>query len=703
MQATFIPSILDEFDDVQIATPVNNQVLKYDSASGKWKNADYTEILSLTGLSDVVITTPASGQVLRHNGTNWVNVQLAHSDLSGTGTNTHAQIDSHLASASSPHGATLTQQNLITNVLQVSNGNIGSAGSGGETVHIDGYLNTPLISVGEFQDYLTRSEDFGNATWVKTNIGAVTGSATDPMGTTSAQNIPAGTISTASLSQAITDATTGNWTFSVYLRMQSGTATISLRIDSSAETGTAKSIDLTTAWKRYSVTQNFVSANTAKTVYIISGTNAISAYGAQLEPTSVPRVYGSHGASPGSPVTTLQRLARIRGNLEAVGITGTGALTMSTSGLTFAFNSAGTSIGRPGLITTSADGYAATNSTAATSGVPVQMSPRLRLSGNVWDTGAVASRSVNFKNEVLPISGNPGVARLLWGYDYNAGGYTELMSITSGGAFDVSSIAPSMTLTDTTASAKSLKIDVDADVAQIREKAGVANSLISFNLSNNRIGVFTPPSADLGVATFSISKTQSTTDPVTFFQIDTINALNRDLIGSGTIVRGTNGTMSTLRSGYFSAYALGATITQMTNLLFDSTVVGGSVVRGHGLDIDPTTLFAAGTIADVISIRCGRQTVGSSKNYGFYYGADARGAEPAGNFAVYADLDKSFFGGNVGFGTIDQFGSGAKVIGIANATTVPTTNPTGGGVFYCEAGALKYRGSSGTVTQLAPA
>ena len=59
--------------------------------------------------------------------------------------------------------------------------------------------------------------------------------------------------------------------------------------------------------------------------------------------------------------------------------------------------------------------------------------------------------------------------------------------------------------------------------------------------------------------------------------------------------------------------------------------------------------------------------------------------------------------GNVGIGTTNQFGSGGRVIGIANATTVPTTNPTGGGVLYVEAGALKFRGSSGTVTTIANA
>jgi hypothetical protein len=59
--------------------------------------------------------------------------------------------------------------------------------------------------------------------------------------------------------------------------------------------------------------------------------------------------------------------------------------------------------------------------------------------------------------------------------------------------------------------------------------------------------------------------------------------------------------------------------------------------------------------------------------------------------------------GSLGFGTTNQFGSGGRVIGIANATTVPTTNPTGGGVLYVEGGALKYRGSSGTVTTIANA
>jgi hypothetical protein len=69
------------------------------------------------------------------------------------------------------------------------------------------------------------------------------------------------------------------------------------------------------------------------------------------------------------------------------------------------------------------------------------------------------------------------------------------------------------------------------------------------------------------------------------------------------------------------------------------------------------------------------------------------------NGASYAVLDSS---GNVGIG-VSTFGtSAAKVLGLANATA-PSTSPAGMGQLYVEAGALKYRGSSGTITTIANA
>jgi len=58
--------------------------------------------------------------------------------------------------------------------------------------------------------------------------------------------------------------------------------------------------------------------------------------------------------------------------------------------------------------------------------------------------------------------------------------------------------------------------------------------------------------------------------------------------------------------------------------------------------------------------------------------------------------------GNILVGSIAAATSSAKTVHMANAT-VPTANPTGGGILYVESGALKYRGSSGTITTLGAA
>jgi hypothetical protein len=58
--------------------------------------------------------------------------------------------------------------------------------------------------------------------------------------------------------------------------------------------------------------------------------------------------------------------------------------------------------------------------------------------------------------------------------------------------------------------------------------------------------------------------------------------------------------------------------------------------------------------------------------------------------------------GNFGFGVSTLGSSAVGVIGIANGTA-PSTSPAGMGQLYVESGALKYRGSSGTVTTIANA
>lgn len=50
-----------------------------------------------------------------------------------------------------------------------------------------------------------------------------------------------------------------------------------------------------------------------------------------------------------------------------------------------------------------------------------------------------------------------------------------------------------------------------------------------------------------------------------------------------------------------------------------------------------------------------------------------------------------------------SFGGASGSVFIANCSVAPSSNPAGGGILYVEAGTLKYRGSSGTVTTIANA
>ncbi len=119
-----------------------------------------------------------------------------------------------------------------------------------------------------------------------------------------------------------------------------------------------------------------------------------------------------------------------------------------------------------------------------------------------------------------------------------------------------------------------------------------------------------------------------------------------------------------------------------------ATVAGGTITNGYALLAESPV--ATGNITTAYGLYVRRQNISANvaTGYGVY---------------VAHNADHNYFAGNVGIGTTNQFGSGTVVLALANAVTVPTTNPASGGVLYVQAGALKYRGSAGTVTTLAPA
>ena len=81
----------------------------------------------------------------------------------------------------------------------------------------------------------------------------------------------------------------------------------------------------------------------------------------------------------------------------------------------------------------------------------------------------------------------------------------------------------------------------------------------------------------------------------------------------------------------------------------------------------------------------------------------AGGAGIAGHTYLGGSLYTPQYTGNILVGGITSAGSASGCIGLGNAGGTPVGTPTNGGVLYAEAGVLKWKGSSGTVTTIAAA
>lgn len=113
-----------------------------------------------------------------------------------------------------------------------------------------------------------------------------------------------------------------------------------------------------------------------------------------------------------------------------------------------------------------------------------------------------------------------------------------------------------------------------------------------------------------------------------------------------------------------------------------------------------TVKGAASTITNSIGFYASNQIATGTNNYGFY--SDINSASSTWQ-SFFGGTANNHINGNLSFGTTTLAGtSGDKVIVMANGTA-PSTSPAGVGQLYVESGALKFRGSSGTVTTVAPA
>ena len=137
-------------------------------------------------------------------------------------------------------------------------------------------------------------------------------------------------------------------------------------------------------------------------------------------------------------------------------------------------------------------------------------------------------------------------------------------------------------------------------------------------------------------------------------------------------------------------------------LRIDQTSDSGGAASMKIFDPNPDIEFVESGAADAVHPARGKYEIAVQSDELQINGRkeDNPGFDP---IMVFQRLGAGGAGGNVGFRTGDQFGAGQGVIAIANAIVAPSVNPGGGGVLYVEGGALKYRGSQGTVTTIAAA
>lgn len=156
-----------------------------------------------------------------------------------------------------------------------------------------------------------------------------------------------------------------------------------------------------------------------------------------------------------------------------------------------------------------------------------------------------------------------------------------------------------------------------------------------------------------------------------------------------------------------------SSLTEVYGLYFLAGNLQGAYRLPKAVGVGALVLVGGGGLTDAAAFEAGNPSIfggNITNSYGFWARPQTQTAQTtirpfydegtAENANKVANVFKT---STMLFSTTIDLAGGKGVLGIANANTVPSSNPAGGGVLYAEAGALKWRGSSGTVTTIAVA
>ncbi|MGH2688324.1 MAG: hypothetical protein ACRDKW_05905, partial [Actinomycetota bacterium] len=270
-----------------------------------------------------------------------------------------------------------------------------------------------------------------------------------------------------------------------------------------------------------------------------------------------------------------------------------------------------------------------------------------------FGTGAdVLATKVTIKTGCLTFSGTltgpPGAEDAIAGgggqFALFAGGLRRLV-VTSDGIAGFTTPAPTFNIQST----------IDATKGSIR--LGVSGNNFIFDETDGNLRMGTATQVASSKLRLSADKTVASAAGAVWDGTDVI-ASTATISGSTSITTATGFNLSVLRAPTLSA-ASALTVTHAATLYIGGPPVGG----GAG----PATITNA--------------------------------------YSLWVDAGQVRLDGDVGLGGLVPTGLGhtGTLTFVANLSVAPTANPAGGGVFYAEAGALKYRGSGGTVTTIAVA
>lgn len=275
------------------------------------------------------------------------------------------------------------------------------------------------------------------------------------------------------------------------------------------------------------LTGGTLSGNLALGNNSITGVNSLSTTSLTLNGTNITTTLSTK-MDKASNLSDLASPSTARTNLglgtAAIVNTGTSGATIPLLNGTNTFSAINT-ITNNSITTTSTDGFIIANTTAATSGVQVQMSPRIRLRGTAWNGSA--SQNTDWILENRPTATGSGTVQstLKLGVSLNGGAYSYPLTFSSSGGVITTTyeIQTSNNVTVNGAFAASNGVNITGGALYIPPDSGIlfnGTSTISEDTSGTNNIVFSTPSGgiqfgDANLLNFTFKTTTTSTSSFT--------------------------------------------------------------------------------------------------------------------------------------------------------------------------------------------